>query len=69
MNKLMLSQRDILLKEAHVQSLINRLAPGTPPYNRNRSHNPIAYHKYTDGAAYTFYIMEYIIADGYLWFW
>ena len=52
-----------------LEKVLETLAPGTPPFNRKRSHNPIAYHKYTCGKGYTFYIMEYILDGDYLRFW
>ncbi len=57
-------------KKINLKDIIEKLAPGTPAFNeKTRSRNPIAYHKYTSGENYTFYIMEYILEDGYLWFW
>lgn len=56
--------------QINLEKILEELAPGTPPFNRKRSHNPIAYHKYTLGNSYTFYIMEYIILEGkYIRFW
>lgn len=59
-------------KQVHLQVLLEKLAPGVPPFNRKRSHNPIAYHKYMYPCCdtYAFYVMEYIITDNhFIRFW
>ncbi len=56
--------------EISLRKILETLAPGTPQFSKKRSHNPIAYHKYTSGGYYTFYIMEYMIFDNdFISFW
>src|SRR5258708_2813379 len=64
-----------LVEGMTTERLLRVYAPGVPPFNRKRSHNPMAYHRYyVPGTPYVFYIMEYINLDKgdndpYLRFW